>query len=225
MLPIRIEILSHSSFKRQTWKNGLGHTDEIAIHPAGADLRRGDFLWRLSSARIEQSSPFSVFPQHDRTLVVLRGAGVRLTHSFVVGSSAHHASEESEFEEAVDVGSMEPYEFPGDVPSRCELMDGPIEDLSVFIRKAEVEASVEIIDLPGDPEAEFAWSPHGRWNFAFAAQGRFKIDGPLLGAPALLGERDAVRAELDSPLDEGAAIRFRADHGNGQLVIVTLNPA
>src|SRR4051812_7066019 len=101
-----------TSYTRSRWKNGLGYTDQIAIYPGGADLKKGDFLWRLSSAKIEQRSGFSLFPEHDRVLVVVKGEGLGLAHTF----------EEGEPEEFAEVHPFMPYEFPGDVPSRCELL-------------------------------------------------------------------------------------------------------
>lgn len=65
-----VSILKKSGFQRSVWKNGLGFTDQIAIYPHEAELKRGEFLWRISSARIERDSPFSAFPEHDRILLV-----------------------------------------------------------------------------------------------------------------------------------------------------------
>src|SRR4051794_12660438 len=99
-------IIQKENYKRSTWKNGLGFTDEIAIYPPDSNLVQGNFLWRLSSARIEKASPFSAFPNHDRILLVLKGAGLKLIHTFEEGSE----------DEVIEVPKLEPYEFPGDVP-------------------------------------------------------------------------------------------------------------
>ncbi len=172
-----IRYLRSSDYARTPWKNGLGFTDQIAIHPAGADLRRGDFVWRLSSARIERASPFSPFPRHDRVLVILSGAGVRLTHTF----------EEGDEPEVVEVAPMEPYEFPGDVPTHCELADGPVVDLSVFFAKG-LDAQVEVLELgpgenlsiPFDASTGFVFVARGsvRWSSAEVSPGDcLRIDG------------------------------------------------
>jgi hypothetical protein len=58
------------------WKNGAGRTKEIASFPANASL--DDFIWRLSVAEIEQPSAYSLFPQIDRTQVIISGASLRL---------------------------------------------------------------------------------------------------------------------------------------------------
>ncbi|MBC7691237.1 MAG: HutD family protein [Methylotenera sp.] len=202
-------VLAKTDYRRATWKNGLGYTDEIAIYPAGSELKRGNFLWRLSSARIEQASPFSAFPEHDRVLIVLKGAGVRLTHTF----------DESEDPERVDVPLLSPYEFPGDVPSKCELLQGPITDLSVFVRKAEAEAVAEVVEVtPGEP---FDWLPAGRWNFAFAVQGSFEITTP--DGMRHLDEGDTLQLELSEPLAEDAPVQIQAAQSTaGKLVIIGL---
>jgi environmental stress-induced protein Ves len=161
-------ILRKENYKRSTWKNGLGHTDEIAIYPPGANLGQGNFLWRLSSARIENAAPFSVFPAHDRVLVILKGKGLRLTHTFEEGAD----------EEMVEIGPLEPYEFPGDVPSRCELLGGAVTDFSVFLRKAEVEPLIEIRELAEEEEIEI--ETEGKWNFVFLMEGQVETPAGLL---------------------------------------------
>ncbi len=208
-----MKVIPRGSFKRQIWKNGLGHTDEIAIEPPGAELRRADFLWRLSSARIEQSSAFSVFPHHDRVLLVLEGDGLRLSHPFegVDGPT-----------ESMDLPPLEPYEFPGDVSSQCELLGGPITDLSVFVRKGEAEAQVEVAEV--GPGETYAWQPGGRWNFAIAARGAFRVGPYELGDPlgAALAPGDACRLDLDLavPRSPGQPLALRANGDAGGVLIL-----
>lgn len=201
MFPFRV--LKKSNSKRLTWKNGLGYSDEIAIHPELAELKKGDFLWRISSARIEQASPFSIFPNHDRILVVLSGGGLKLTHSFIEG----------EEEEQVEIPLLSPYEFPGDITSRCELISGPIQDLSVFIRKGEVEAQVESISVTEGED--YAWRPSGRWNFIFIASGSFEC------ANHTLSSGDTLSLEMNSPCTESIPVQAR--NGDGKIITISLN--
>lgn len=205
------KIISKKDYRRAAWKNGLGYTEEIAIYPENAELKRGNFLWRVSSARIEQASPFSAFPEHDRTLVVLKGEGVRLTHTFVEG----------EPEESVDLHEFTPYDFPGDVPSRCDLLGGPITDLSVFVRKAESEGVTEAFEI--SREEPFEWTPGARWSFIFAAEGSFNLKANFDGFPARLSELDTLRVELDRPLDSGQAVTITPVGDHGKIVIISLN--
>ena len=69
-------VLSPNDYRRMPWKNGLGHTMQIATHPADADL--ASFVWRVSVAEVTQDGPFSPFAGVDRTLVLLTGAGMKL---------------------------------------------------------------------------------------------------------------------------------------------------
>lgn len=200
-------MIAQSQYRRAMWKNGLGHTDEIAIYPEGSELKSGNFLWRISTARIERNSPFSLFPHHDRTLVILRGEGVRLQHA-LEGN-----------QESVEVPMGEPYDFPGDVASECELIDGPVQDLSVFVRKGEVESMVEFIRL--DAEDSHEWVPAGRWNFAFLAQGTAEVHAPHAGM-ARLGEGDTLAVELAAPLAEDSSYVLTAGALPAQFVLISL---
>ena len=197
-------ILTKEKFRRSTWKNGLGHTDEIAIYPANATLQKGDFLWRLSSAQIERASPFSTFPNHDRVLVILKGAGIKLTHTFVEG----------EPEEAVDLPRLEPYEFPGDVPSRCELTGGAVTDFSIFVRKAEVEPFVEVIRMTEGED--YDWQPTGRWNFIFAVKNSVDLES------LSLVEGDAATLSV-SDVDSVSTVNLRSKADQTILLGVSLS--
>jgi environmental stress-induced protein Ves len=60
------------------WKNGLGRTEQIEIFPEKSIFPGEDFLWRISSAKVQGASPFSQFPGCDRWLMVLGGQGLLL---------------------------------------------------------------------------------------------------------------------------------------------------
>lgn len=185
-----IQHLRSADYARTPWKNGLGFTDQIAIHPPKADLRRGDFIWRLSSARIERASPFSPFPQHDRVLVILSGAGVRLTHTFEEGADP----------EVVELGPLEPYEFPGDVPTHCELRDGPVVDLSVFFAKG-LDAQVEALEIRAGETTTISFD--GSVGFVFNAGGEFRWES----RPVAKG--DCLRVDGEGAVELEAASDLR----------------
>ena len=67
-------LLRETEYITVPWKNGSGLTREILKVPPHATA----FDWRLSLATIEQPGPFSTFEDYDRTLVLVRGAGVEL---------------------------------------------------------------------------------------------------------------------------------------------------
>lgn len=57
--------LYFSDYRTQTWKNGLGETSEIYIHPPDKDFKSDAFFWRLSKHVIEANCNFSVFPGYE----------------------------------------------------------------------------------------------------------------------------------------------------------------
>jgi uncharacterized protein len=124
-----VRLIRSLEYRRMRWRNGAGETAEIARSPADASL--DDFDWRISTAEIGVSGPFSVFPAIDRTLLVLSGAGLDLA----VGDSPilrlHKDSD--------------PYGFHGDTPTMASLVDGPIRDFNVMTRRNRVAQRVRRI--------------------------------------------------------------------------------
>ncbi len=99
------------------WKNGRGHTLEVLVWPAGADLAA--FSARLSLATIEADGPFSRFEGIDRWIAVATGAGMDL----VVAGALHRLAP----------GDVLP--FSGDAPTEAHLWDGPVRDLNWMVRR------------------------------------------------------------------------------------------
>jgi environmental stress-induced protein Ves len=126
-----MQILRAADYKKMPWKNGAGFTTEIAISPAGSALDAFD--WRVSMARVEDNGAFSLFPEIDRTLLVLDGAGMALT-------TVNHG-------DAVLDTNSKPYAFPGDQPTSATLTAGGITDLNVMSRRSRIVHDVERIDL------------------------------------------------------------------------------
>lgn len=126
--------LTAADVRRVPWKNGRGVTEELLVLPESATFARGDFDVRISKATVSEPGPFSSFPGFDRVLVVTAGAGLRLAH----GAAAPGAT----------IGPFEPYAFSGDEPTAATLVDGPVEDFNVFVRRGRRRAHVDV-SLPG----------------------------------------------------------------------------
>ena len=58
------------------WKNGGGVTRQIAT--GGGAEGGADWDWRVSLAEVSEDGPFSIFPQTDRVIAVIEGAGMDL---------------------------------------------------------------------------------------------------------------------------------------------------
>jgi environmental stress-induced protein Ves len=114
-----MRILRSSEYRQQAWKNGGGTTVEIAVSPDGAGMNCFD--WRVSMANVERPGPFSVFPEIDRSLVLLEGAGMAL-----------HFADRG----IVRLERSSPaFSFPGDLPVESTLPAGPVLDLNVMSRR------------------------------------------------------------------------------------------
>jgi environmental stress-induced protein Ves len=132
-LPRRIIHLSTNARRRMPWKNGRGVTEELAVWPPEACFERNDYDWRISTARIEAAGAFSSFPSMDRTLVVIGGPGISLFHG--------------EERRPSIVRRLEPHRFPGDEPTTSKLIDGPVTDLNVLVKRGKCVAAVEVLSL------------------------------------------------------------------------------
>jgi hypothetical protein len=127
-----MRIVRQSSFRAVPWKNGGGVTHEAMRVPTSGD----PFQWRVSVARIDASGPFSDFAGYRRTMVLLRGHGVRLAFS------------NGEDRELLEIGDAA--EFDGALPAQCVLNDGPCVDLNFMTHQTldGVRAHVERLRRP-----------------------------------------------------------------------------
>ena len=131
-------------YRTMPWKNGGGITHEMFIYPEDATLQKGDFLWRLSSANVGESGPFSTFPGYDRVLFLLSGNGLELT---VNGETVPLRS------------PFDSLRFRGEHDASCMLTDGPVTDFNIFCRREILtceyrhlfsKKDIERLFLPGD---------------------------------------------------------------------------
>ncbi|MBE1160272.1 HutD/Ves family protein [Dyella acidiphila] len=115
------------------WKNGMGRTRELAVHPVGAGM--DEFDWRVSVAEVDSAAPFSAFPGIDRHIALLEGAG------FVM---------------KLDDGSMHalatkfsPFAFAGEAQVEVTLNGGPTRDFNLMLRRSKVHGELVVWDEPG----------------------------------------------------------------------------
>ena len=157
-------VLSPADYRRMPWKNGGGHTHEIAVHPEGAGTAAFD--WRVSVADVAQDGPFSRFPGVERTLVLLAGNGVRLE-----GAG-----------DPLDLRTpYEPITFSGDAELACVLTDGPIRDFNLMVRRDVAKGEIIVVREGGQ-----AIAPAQAYVcFAAAGASECLVAGypPLLMAP------------------------------------------
>lgn len=171
-------LLTPADYRQIAWKNGGGRTTELAVHPADADFTH--FTWRASVADVAKDGPFSLFDGVDRTLVLLRGAGVRL------------AAAGAALEIRVP---FEPVTFSGDVPYECALYDGPVQDFNLMVRRSVARGVVDVVRGQGGSVRP------GQFRLCYAAAGACECLLPG-NVPLRLNERDSllVDATGDAPV-------------------------
>lgn len=113
------------------WKNGGGETREILVSPPGAGLDELD--WRISLATIASDGPFSTFKGIERTLCVVRGAGIRLQ----VASAPPELLLET----------SPPYTFAGEAAASSTLVAGATVDLNVMSRRGRFRHAVKRLSI------------------------------------------------------------------------------
>jgi len=134
---VHLRHLTPADARRVPWKNGRGVTDELAVWPPGAAFESGDYAWRLARAGVEQDGPFSSFPGFDRLLVVIEGAGLRLRH----GAAPSRL-----------VPPLQPVRFAGEESTMAELVDGPVRDLNLLLRRGAVRGELAVLALAAEPQ-------------------------------------------------------------------------
>lgn len=107
------------------WKNGQGITHEIVISPPGSTLQQNNFDYRISSAEVKSSGPFSLFPGMIRLLVIISGKGLVLNGKAV---SPYHV-----------------LEFMGEEVIEANLIDKGIIDVGIIFDPSKIHASMNII--------------------------------------------------------------------------------
>lgn len=127
--------LTSADYRVMPWKDGGGTTTELAIHPPGATVQ-GGFAWRLSSARVEASGPFSTFPGMARSLALVEGVGLILDLEGVGRLRLKHP--------------REVIQFAGGVSAHATLIQGPVTDLGLIHDPARFTATLEVRDLTAD---------------------------------------------------------------------------
>ena len=120
-----LTILSPETFNTIPWKNGLGHTTELAINSGG---NLDNFDWRLSIASVVNDGDFSNFSGYQRHLVLIEGEGLILDH---------RNGDVDELTNLLDVSH-----FDGGSKTCGRLVNGAIKDFNIMTKKNSYTAEV-----------------------------------------------------------------------------------
>jgi environmental stress-induced protein Ves len=183
-------IIRADSLTPKPWKNGGGVTREIAAGPRGTSLDA--FAWRLSLADVASDGAFSCFAGVDRVLVLLDGAGMRLTEA----DGRVHTLD----------APLAIARFAGETPIHATLIEGPTRDFNVMVRRDRARATVDVRRGSCSPDARHDLT------FIFCVRGSIdiKADGDTRH---MLETGDTLR------LDRAAALRCEASDDTTWLQI------
>lgn len=149
-----IELVSKTRQHTTAWSGGT--TTQIAIYPKQAEYRERNFLWRLSTARVDlEESTFTALPGISRILMVLAGE-IRLEHR------NHHTA------------NLKPYEqdrFSGDWTTRCF---GQASDFNLMLR-AGCEGSLTALSV--EAQVQIALTDTGSINGTAGTTVFYCVDG------------------------------------------------
>ena len=110
-----LTLFSPENFKTIPWKNGLGHTTELAISDGGT---LDNFDWRLSIASVVNDGNFSNFAGYQRNLVLIEGEGLTLDHG---------NGDVDELTSLLDIAR-----FDGGINTHGALVHGGIKDFNIM---------------------------------------------------------------------------------------------
>ena len=122
-----MRIIRKEACNTKVWSGGT--TTEIAIYPEGADYAERDFIWRISSAAVEdEESTFTSLPDYMRYLTLRQGS-MGLSHD---GGEWH----------ILRPGEVEYFDGASETKSR-----GRVTDFNLMLRKGKAEGGMEIFSL------------------------------------------------------------------------------
>jgi environmental stress-induced protein Ves len=110
-----IKVTAPNEFTLVPWKNGLGHTTELAISDGGS---LEYFDWRLSIASVVNDGDFSNFAGYQRNLVLIEGNGLILDH---------RNGDVDKLTQSLDIAR-----FDGASKTHGTLVNGAIKDFNIM---------------------------------------------------------------------------------------------
>jgi uncharacterized protein len=174
---------SAADYKTMPWKNGGGSTIELALAPTGAGL--DDFDWRISSAQVSRSGPFSVFAGIDRSLAILHGSGLSLRIEQQGPMRLTPASA--------------PFVFAGERHIEAELLDGTVTDFNVMTRRTCWQHRLQRLVL-NDTTIGTALTRETDQMFIYCAAGKMRCQPRDAAPEVILAAGDALLTDChDEP--------------------------
>lgn len=191
--------LNQKDFKTMPWKNGKGFTSELYRIDHDSEM-----LFRVSSAKVEQSGPFSDFSGYDRTLVNL---GPGLMEINITG------------QEKQSLSVLQSCHFDGGLSTDCTVTS-PCEDLNIFCRQGRFFAST-IVRALKKPEF-IPLLPDAGW-LIFVATGELCAHGPG-GRELLVQAGGVLLQDLGTVADQDRLMLASSSETVCDIVAIAFRP-
>ncbi|MGA0080381.1 MAG: HutD family protein [Ilumatobacteraceae bacterium] len=124
-----MKIQRNSEHVAMPWANGRGTSYEIASDRGSDD----QWSWRLAMAPVNEDGPFSRIDCVNRSLVVVEGAGMVLSVD----------------RKKLQCAPLQVVQFRGEAVTDAILLDGPITDINLMIRRNDADGELRIVHQPG----------------------------------------------------------------------------
>ena len=174
--------LSTSDYIEMPWKNGRGMTTEIMKRERAQRIQ-----YRLSSAIVETSGPFSLFPGLRRILVNLGPSSMTLRMN---GSTTSQDSQR------LDPGQI--YQFEGDIPIDCEV-ERSSRDFNIFYDPLRMDVKVRCAAIGEQASVAI---PRTGTVFLFVISGRIQARSIAQGKTCEAKAFESIFIENSSHDDE-----------------------
>ncbi len=170
-----VKLTKYSEMIKLPWKNGLGLSSEIAIHPATAKFPADDFHWRLSCAEVSSANTFSEFSGFDRILTVWKGNGL-----FINGIKA---------------SPLVPFYFSGNGIASCKLINSEVIDLGLIYRSDLYTAKMDVVQSDANKKTSHKFNL-GDFCFIFCIEGLLNVHGLFLQTGDTLQLSGLIESEI-----------------------------
>jgi environmental stress-induced protein Ves len=210
---VKVEFKPRAQYNVMPWKNGGGITEEVFINPPSAKFPTDPFAWRMSSALVRSSGPFSKFPEYSRYLFLVR-------RKWELEGGSLHVTSKDEQNVCVDrhlrhAGDM--MELSGKNDTSATIAEGDeIRDLNFFFDRRSISyASWQtMLIVPGEVIRVSAANPASTHLILFSCAGA-PISAQVIGQqrPVQMNTFDTLLLVRDSGESDVLACDFSMDAG------------
>ncbi len=203
----RAQIIRRAQMSISRWVGGS--TMQLAIYPAQSSVAAQDFLWRFSSATVEQSGDFTQFPAHQRLLALRQGAGFSL---------------QLDGQQALVQNPYHCLRFSGKSHSSAQLTEGAVTDINLMLA-AGYQGNMQALPVSSDwqpflmPRPEY--STLLLWSDECELEVRLALQAPGDDQHWLLSAGDLLILE-HWPLVQSPEFRTTASGSAASLVLAWL---